>query len=62
MIIDKTRELIIKAKLYVLYNPTPPIADGYYSGSSTVPDPENLYPINRNSQQDRFQTLGGKKV
>lgn len=61
MIIDKTRELIIKAKLYVLYNPTPPIADGYYSGSSTVSDPENLYPINRNSQQDRFENLGGKK-
>ncbi len=61
MIIDKTRELIIKAKLYVLYNPTPPIADGYYSGSSTVQDPENIFPINRNSQQDRYQTLGGKK-
>ena len=61
MIIDKTRELIIKAKLYILYNPTPPVADGYYSANSTVQDPENLYPINRNSQQDKFTILGDKK-
>lgn len=61
MISDKTRELILSAKLYVLYNPYDPIADGYYSSSSTVPDPENLNPINRNSQQDQFQQLGNSK-
>ncbi len=61
MINDATRELKLSAKLYVLYNPYNPIADGYYSSSSTVQDPENLNPINRNSQQDKFQTLGGVK-
>ena len=61
MINDVTRELKLSAKLYVLYNPYNPIADGYYSSSSTVPDPENLNPINRNSQQDKFVTLGGVK-
>ena len=61
MISDKTRELILSAKLYVLYNPYNPIADGYYSSSSTVQDPENLNPINRNSQQDQFKNLGGVK-
>jgi hypothetical protein len=60
MIVDKTRELVIKAKLYVLYNETPPIANGYYSSASSQTDPENTNPINRNAQQDRFQTLGGK--
>jgi hypothetical protein len=61
MIVDKTRELKIVAKLYVLYNETPPIANGYYSTQSTVKDPENLNPINRNTQQDRLVTLGQKK-
>ena len=61
MIVDKTRELVIKAKLYVLYNETPPIATGYYSSNSTTRDPENNNPINRNNQQDRAVNLGGKK-
>jgi len=61
MIVDKTRELVIKAKLYVLYNETPPIANGYYSSVSTTRDPENSNPINRNNQQDRAVSLGGKK-
>lgn len=61
MIVDKTRELVIKAKLYVLYNETPPIAAGYYSAQSSVRDQENTNPINRNNQQDRFVTLGGTK-
>ena len=60
MIVDKTRELVIKAKLYILYNETPPIATGYYSSNSTTKDPENLNPINRNTQQDKFVNLGGK--
>jgi hypothetical protein len=45
MIVDKTRELVIKAKLYVLYNETPPVANGYYSAVSTTKDPENSFPI-----------------
>ena len=61
MIVDKTRELVIQAKLYVLYNETPPIANGYYSSNTTGKDVENQNPINRNNTQDRFQTLGGKK-
>jgi hypothetical protein len=61
MIVDKTRELVIQAKLYVLYNETPPIANGYYSSNTTGKDVENQNPINRNNAQDRFQTLGGKK-
>lgn len=59
MIVDKTRELKVIAKLYVLYNETPPIAYGYYSTQSTGRDPENNNPINRNNQQDRKITLGG---
>ena len=61
MIVDKSRELNLSAKLYVLYNPYEPIADGYYSTSSTVQDPENTNPINRNTTQDKFKTIGGKK-
>ena len=61
MIVDKTRELVIKAKLYVLYNETPPVANGYYSAVSTTKDPENSFPINRNNEQDRPVTLGGVK-
>ena len=60
MIVDKTRELKVVAKLYALYNETPPIANGYYSTQSTGKDPENLNPINRNTQQDRAISLGGK--
>lgn len=59
MIVDKTRELVIKAKLYVLYNETPPVATGYYSSETTTKDPENTNPINRNTQPDRFVNLGG---
>jgi hypothetical protein len=61
MIVDKTRELKVVAKLYVLYNDTPPLASGYYSAQSTGPDPENTTPANRHNQQDRYQTLGDKK-
>ena len=61
MIVDKTRELVIKAKLYVLYNETPPIAAGYYSAQSSGRDQENTAPTNRNNQQDKFVTLGGTK-
>jgi hypothetical protein len=61
MIVDKTRELVIKAKLYVLYNETPPISAGYYSAQSSGRDPENTNPINRNNPQDSFVTLGGVK-
>ena len=61
MIVDKTRELVIKAKLYVLYNETPPVAAGYYSDNFYTRDVDNLNPINRNTQQDNFETLGGKK-
>jgi hypothetical protein len=61
MIVDKTRELKVVAKLYVLYNDTPPLASGYYSAQSTGSDPENTTPANRFNQQDRYQTLGDKK-
>lgn len=61
MIIDKTRELNLKAKLFILYNPEDPIAEGYYSSSSTVKDPENLNPVNRNFKQSSYVTLSGKK-
>lgn len=61
MIVDKTRELQVKAKLYILYNETPPIAAGYYTLNSSNKDPENNNPINKNTQQDRSVTLGGKK-
>jgi hypothetical protein len=61
MIVDKTRELKVVAKLYVLYNDTPPLASGYYSVQSTGSDPENTTPVNRHNQQDRYQTLGDKK-
>jgi hypothetical protein len=61
MIVDKTRELVIKAKLYVLYNETPPIAAAYYSAQYSSRDQENQTAVNRNNQQDKFVTLGGKK-
>lgn len=61
MITDKTRELNLKAKLFILYNPEDPIAEGYYSSNSTVKDPENLNPVNRNFKQSSYVILSGQK-
>jgi len=47
---DFDRELKIKCKLYLLYNPDAPIADGYYASKQVFNDLENVNMLNRNAQ------------
>ena len=47
---DFDRELKIKCKLYLLYNPDSPIADGYYASTNILKDSENINMLNRNAQ------------
>ena len=47
---DFDRELKIKCKLYLLYNPDAPIADGYYASKQVFNDLENVNMLNKNAQ------------